>query len=274
MIFPINHPSSRLHPGRKLAAISTNSESQESLFQRRVSTRLPDAVRGQHLAFGCIADDGRYYYCKEDRNGHPARASEWLATRLARAVDLPTVECAVVLDPDTGEEFFGSRQVELVADFFSVRDFLSRPNTDELGGHGAFPGQFLTELRTFDLFVDNPDRGPDNFVLVRDGLLTNLCPIDFASARLIECTTDGFPLETERTIFVGKLHQELHGSHPEFVEKMLEKLAAISVTTVRKILGEMPDLWLTVHQRGKIDEFWSDGRRDQRLKNLRAALSG
>ena len=48
---------------------------------------------------------------------------------------------------------------------------------------------------------------------------------------------------------------------------MLEKLAAISVITIRKILGEMPNSWLTDQQRGKIDGFWSDGRRDQRLKS-------
>lgn len=249
-------------------------EAQPQLFHRRVSTRLPDSVKGQHLAFTCITDDGGFYFCKEDRNGHPARATEWLATRLARHVGIPTAECAVVEDAETGEQFFGSKRVPSIADSFAVSDFLNTPHSNELGGVGLWPGQFLAMLRAFDHFIDNPDRGPHNFVLARDGSQTNLCPIDFASARLFQCTADRFPLESERTIFVGKLHRLIHGHHPESAGEMLNRLAAVPASVVNGFLEEMPESWLTDHHRGALNEFWSDGRRDQRLKNLHAELSG
>ena len=86
----------------------------------------------------------------------------------------------MVLDSETGEEFFGSRLVESMANSFAVGDFLSKSHEDELGGPRPFPGRCT--VWTFDLFArNNADRGPDNFVLIRDGLLTNLCPIDFTS---------------------------------------------------------------------------------------------
>ena len=249
-------------------------EVQSRLFHRRVSTRLLDSVQGQHLAFTCVADDGSYFFCKEDRNGHPARATDWFATRLARHIGIPTADCAIVEDGETGEEFFGSKRVPSMADRFAVADFLGSPHTNELGGVGTWPGQFLAMLRAYDLFIDNPDRGPDNFVLIRDGSQTNLCPIDFASARIFQCTTDGFPLERDRTIFVGNAHKLIHGPHAESAVEMLKRLAAVPAGIVNCFLAEMPEAWLSGHQRGMFNDFWSDGRKDQRLKNLHAALSG
>jgi hypothetical protein len=247
---------------------------QTGLFHRRVSTRLPDAVQGRHLAFTCFTDDGSYFFCKEDRDGHPARATDWFATRLARHLGIPTAECAIIEDSETGEEFFGSRRLPSVADRFAVAEFLARPRNNELGGPGTWPGQFLAMLRAYDLFIDNPDRGPENFVLSRDGSHTNLCPIDYASARLFRCSTDHFPLDHERTIFVGKAHELIHGPHRESAVEMLNRLAGVPAGIINGILGEMPETWLTDQQRGTFSEFWSAGPKDQRLQNLRTVLSG
>jgi hypothetical protein len=235
---------------------------------------MPDAVSGRHLAFGCIADDGNYFFCKMDADGQPARATEWLATRLARHVGLPTADCAIVEDLDEGLDYFGSKLVPSISDKFAVTEFLTKRHQNELGQAANFPGQFLAMLRTFDLFIDNPDRGPDNFVLVRDGLQTNLCPIDFASARLFDCTIDRFPVAGERTNFVGQHYRRIHGDHLESAVEMLDRISAVPAATVVNFLNEMPDTWLNARQLGDIHEFWSDGRREQRLKNLRSALSG
>jgi hypothetical protein len=253
---------------------SAESGVQSRLFHRRVSTRFPNAAQGRHLAFGCIADDGWYFYCKEDRDGLPVRATEWMATRLARLCGIATADCAIIEDPSTGEELFGSRQPDSVADRFTVAAFLSQTHTNELGEVSLWPGQYLARLRALDMFIDNPDRGNDNFVLARDGLQTNLCAIDFGSARLFRCTTDAFPVESERTISVGKLHQQIHGSHLDSAVEMLEQLARIPADIVRSILNELPDSWLSESQRGTFNGFWSDGRKEQRIKNLRSALSG
>jgi len=250
-------------------------EQQQRLFHRRISTRLPDSVVGRHLAFACIADDGGYFFCKVDAGDqHPARAAEWLSSRLARHVGLPTADCAIIEDLVDGTDYFGSKRLPSISDRFAVADFLDQPHRDELGQIGSFPGQFLAMLRAFDLFIDNPDRGHDNFVLTRDGLQTNLCPIDFASARLFDCTTDRFPVAGERTNFVGNFHQRVHGRHLESAVEMLDRIAAVPASTVNNFLNEMPESWLSDQKRGNFYEFWSDDRKEQRLKNLHIALSG
>lgn len=244
------------------------------LFNLRVSTRHPNAVNGQHLAFTCIADDGSFIYCKDDANGHPARASEWVGTRLANHLGIPTAACFIIDDVESGESFFGSRQVPSVGDRFEVADFLGRSHRNELGQAGTFPGQFLAMLHAFDLFLDNPDRAPDNFILQRDGGRTNLIPIDYASARLIRATADTFPVESERTISVGNLHRKLHGSHLESAMEMVERIGAIPASIVDDIFNEMPECWLSDRQRGNFDGFWTDGRKDRRIALLRRALNG
>jgi hypothetical protein len=226
------------------------------------------------LAFGCIADDGAYYYCKIDTDNHPARAADWFGTRFASHLGLPTAQCAIIEDAEDGMEYFGSRLVPSLADRIAVGDFLLRPHNNELGQPGSWPGQFLSMLDALDRFLDNPDRGSDNFVLTRDGPQTNLCPIDLASARLFDCTTDGFPVERERTIFVGKQYRRIHGRHTESAMEMLDRIAAVPAATVLNFLNEMPDTWLNARQRGNFYDFWTDGRKEQRLKNLRSALSG
>jgi hypothetical protein len=253
---------------------SADAEIQARLFHRRVSTRFPDAAVGQHLAFGCIADDGNYFYCKDDLDGRLVRATEWIATRLARQVGIATAECVIIEDMESGRQLFGSKQLPSMADRFAVADYLSRPHPNELGDVGTWPGQYLAMLSAYDLFIDNPDRGHDNFVLARDGLQANLCAIDFGSARLLDCTIDRFPVESEATIFVGRLHQQIHGSHRGSALEMVEKLSRVPAAFVETILGEMPDDWLSETHRGTFNGFWSDGRKEQRLANLRSVLSG
>jgi hypothetical protein len=252
----------------------STEDAQARLFHRHVSTRFPDAVQGRHLAFGCIADDGAYFYCKDDLDGAPARAAEWVCTRLARTLGLPTADCAILLDPENGRELFGSKRLPSIADSFAVANFLSSPHKNELGEPGHFPGQYLARVRAFDMFIDNPDRGSDNFVLVRDGLQTNLCPNDFGSARLFRCTTDAFPVETERTVSVGKLHQLIHGPHLASAMEMLKELERVPATLIQSFLQEMPESWLSESQRGTFSGFWTNGQKEQRIAKLRSALTG
>ena len=248
-------------------------ELEPSLFSRRISTRFPDAVTGRHLAFGCIADDGGYYFCKYDTDGHPARATEWVATKLAAHVGLVTAPCAVI-QGEAGDTYFGSRQVDSPADRVLLENFLATRRANELGQLSGFPGQYLSMLRTFDLFIDNADRGVDNFVLARDGSMTRLVAIDFASARLLDCNVDRFPVELDRTMLVGKFHQQTHGAYPDSAIEMLGRLAAIPASVVEALITEMPDEWMTARSKGEFNDFWSDGRREKRIANLRAALTG
>jgi hypothetical protein len=243
-------------------------------FNLRVSTRHPPSVIGQHVAFTCIADDGSFIYCKHDVNGQPVRASEWFATRLADHLGLPTAACFIIDDPETNESYFGSRQVPSIADRFEVADFLNRVHRNELDQIGSWPGQFLAMLRAYDMFVDNPDRAPDNFILQRNGGRTNLVPIDYASARLLKGTVDTFPVESERTILVGNVHQRLHGTHVESAIELVERIGATPRSVVDGIFSEMPESWLNDRQRGIFDGFWTDGRKDRRIANLRRALNG
>lgn len=251
---------------------SGSSRLEPTLFNRRVSTRYPDAMVGRHLAFGCIADDGTYFYCKQDIDAHPARATEWIATRIADRVGIIVPPCAVL--EDDGRTYFGSQEITSLADQTTLDNFLLNPQRNELLQPSPWPGEYLAMLRAFDRFMDNPDRCPSNFLLANNGFSRNLCAIDFASARLLDCAADRFPVESEATMFVGRLHERIHGVFPEAAREMLGRIASIPASVVEGILGEMPSSWLSERQRGNFDAFWSDGRRRQRIDNLRASIGG
>jgi len=220
-----------------------------------------------------MADDGHYFFCKEDLDGHPVRASEWLATRLAARVGIAAADCAVMTDDD-GETYFASKLVPSMADRVILDQFLMTPRPNELGQPGNWPGEYLAMLRAFDQFVDNPDRGNDNFILSREGARTNLCAIDFGSAHLIRGSIDQFPVESDRTMLVGKLHQRIHGVHINAAMEMLGRIAVIPAAAVETIVTEMPESWLSERQRGNLYDFWSSDRREKRIATLRAALTG
>lgn len=245
---------------------------QRPLFNRRISTLLPGQPNGRHIGFRCIADDGQFYYCKDDQDGLPIRASEWICTGLAEHLGIATAARAII-ENDLGQTFFGSRSPKSLADEAEVSRILSSPAKGELGDPHPWLGQYLARLRAYDLFVDNPDRSVRNFVLDRDGSFQRLCAIDFASARLLKLPVSQFPVASEATICVGNVLQKMHGPHWDSAREMIDRIAAVPWAVVDGILRELPEEWLPQDQRGLLNEYWSGDPFRARIAQLRKTLS-
>ncbi|OYY77406.1 MAG: hypothetical protein B7Y43_11080 [Sphingomonas sp. 28-62-20] len=244
---------------------------QESFLNRRLSTRLPGFPIGKDIEFLCLADDGALYYCKGDKDGQPLRAIEWIFTNLAEHLGLSVADCAVIEDYD-GQTFFGSRSPSSVADQVEVNLYIGSPSRGELGQPLPWLGQYLSRLWAYDLFLDNPDRCLPNFILDTDGQPRRIRAIDFASARLMHFSTDRFPVESEHTVWVGRIVRKTHGPHLESALEMIDRIAAVPLNEIDRIVGQMPADWLSVDQRKGLSGFWSEGRRLNRIERLRALV--
>lgn len=88
-----------LHESAVGGRVPPSMVGQQDLFRPRVGTIFPGGPGGADIAFMCEAHQGGIYFCKEDRAGRPARATDWIGTHLAQVAAIATPECAVVEDP-------------------------------------------------------------------------------------------------------------------------------------------------------------------------------
>ena len=253
--------------GRGEAMVSI---SQTSLFNVRVSTKLPAFPNGQDIAFHCIADDGAVYFCKGDHAGRSIRATEWICTKLADHLGLSVADCAVV--EDDGDTFFGSRSPQSLADRFELDRVLRSAAVDEVGRPATWLGQMLAQIWAFDLFVSNPDRNLQNFILDRDGQVGQIRAIDFASAPLFPFPLGKFPIASTPTVTIGTLVRTIHGSHKPAAFEILDRIGAVPPSAIESIVSKMPTDWLSQDQMGGICEVWSDGRNQKRVSELKALI--
>jgi hypothetical protein len=242
---------------------------QAPLLNRRITTRLCGDPVGKDIDFRCFTADGGPYFCKSDKDLRSIRATEYIATGLARHVGIAVADFAIIEDNDL-QTYFGSRSPESLASDREIERLLNNPAKNEIGQPSAWPGQYLASLTAFDMFIDNPDRCIRNFVLDRSTAPARLCAIDFASARFIDCTVDRFPVESDPTVWVGKFWDTVHGRHVESAVEMLDRLIAVPVSILDQIMRPMPDDWLDPDQREGLRKFWEDGRRLDRISRLRA----
>lgn len=253
------------------AALTTN-DVDPSLIHRRISTIYPSPPPGADIAFWGEAWEGGTFYCKADKDGRPIRATEWLFTSLANQVGIATAPCSVI-ENDDGETFFGSLDLTGTASIFDVRDFLSKRHRGDFGQPSEWPGQHLSGLYAYDMFVGNPDRSIQNFMLRNDGLNRVVLAIDFASARLADLSGYNFPIESDATVHVGRFLRERQGFYVRSAYEMIDLIAGVPAATIERFLREMPVDWLTKEQGEGICEHWSRKKFHARLMALRSGLA-
>lgn len=243
--------------------------SEPMLLPQRASTIHSLKPNGAHITLVCTTREGGTFYCKDDQPGRPIRATEMFATRLAGHLNISTPFCSVI-EREDGSTLFGSLGNESSVDGFVVKDFLSRAQPDGPTGPSTWLRRVLASLYVFDLFIGNPDRSLQNFLIERD--TRRLCAYDFADAQLASLSHQRFPVETSHTISVGKFLRRVHGYEEAYALEMIDRISAVPVEVIRTILSEMPDDWLPMDQRGDLCEVWTN-QRPLRLSALRAGLT-
>ena len=254
-------------------SLPSDMAQQPSLYPLRIGTRYPPLVNGADISFCCEAELGGTYFCKNDKDQRPIRATEWLFTHLARQVDLVTPECAVLEDPVSGETVFGSLNVKGAASPFEAKVFLGTPLKGDFGQPSEWPGRYLSGLYVFDLFVGNIDRSLEDFFILQDGYNRQLCSFDFASAELGVLSSRKFPVATTATIKVGRFLRSRHRFFDRAANEMVDRIAAVPADVIASILKPMPEDWLGKKQREDICELWSEKRFGGRLLALRTGIA-
>ncbi|PKB19189.1 hypothetical protein B0I00_1419 [Novosphingobium kunmingense] len=251
--------------------LSSDFGSQKPMFPARLNTReFPPA--GAHIALAGRADDGEFYFCKDDRSGQPIRLREFVFSSLAQEVGLPTPGFRVIEDDLTGETFFGSRRLPSTASDAAKKRFLRTERRDELGRHVDFPGRWLSQLHIFDMFLDNWDRSIDNIIALEDGSRLRLCPIDFAAAELANAPPDRFPVAETETVTVAKLLRIVHGFFPDSAHQMLTKIGAVPSAVFGSFFEGLPFEWTDQRERDSLCDFWASQRLGYRIDALRSKL--
>lgn len=246
---------------------------QDTLFRPRVSTIYPGMVNGADIAFKCEADRGGTYYCKEDKDGRPVRATEWIGTSIARVIGIMTPDFSVIDSQDTESTYFGSLQLSSPATDFYLAEYLANPRVDETGQPSGWLGAYLAGVYVLDLFLGNWDRSRRNFLLQTEGAAARLCDFDYASSSLAGLSGLEFPIASSSTVQLGSYLRTKHGFTASGANIALDKLESVQTQAVLGILESMPSDWLGAEQKGEIGELWSTGRITARLRALRAGLA-
>jgi hypothetical protein len=260
---------------RTLGSIPSKLDSQLSLLPTRISTIYPSQPIGKHIRFHCSGDDGQTYHCKSDVDSRPIRATEWISQSLAHHLGIAVPNFRIMEDRD-GETYFGSQEHIKTASLFKLQDLLTRKTlVNELGGPSgplSWLGPRLSGLYALDMFLNNNDRNPRNFVLLEDAVPNILCAIDFADARLEDITSDRFPVATSNTVCNGKFFESVHGFSVDSALEMIDRIGAIPVSTIDGIIGKMPNDWMLDGQKHQFREAWFGSRLEPRLSALRAGI--
>lgn len=236
------------------------------LIPHRLSAKFPP-LNGADTAFFCTTAEG-IFFCKEDKDGRPIRATEMLITRLAGHVGILTPHCAVIEDDD-GETYFGSLSPNSPAGEFEVQAFLMRREADEIGQPRPWLGRYLSGLYAFDLFISNPDRSIRNFLM--DQRDRRLAAYDFASVDLKNLVDHRIIIEGSVTHSVGKQLRQIHGFDLEAALEMVKRLEAIPVKAIRTFLSDLPRGWIKESEGERLCGNWGT-EAGARLAALSAGL--
>lgn len=216
-----------------------------------------------------IGDDGTVYYLKRLQDGHPlVLASEWIATRLAHAINLPTCPCFAAYLPDSEELVFASQQAQDIA---SEAQWLS---TLAQEGMLAKLAPALSQWYAFDLFTHNLDRHLGNYLFRNSPLGMALIGIDFGMALLAEGWPDT-PPPIHPNSHTRRVQRQLHSRQPYPIpdaDDLLIRLGNVPDAWLGDELQGVPDAWMGGTLRANLVQWWEQSR-PQRLDLLRRNLA-
>lgn len=216
-----------------------------------------------------IGDDGKVYYLKRMQDGHPLMlASEWLATRLAHTIKLPTCPCFAAYLPGSNELVFASQQAQDVASEALWLTTLARE------GVLAKLSSAFSQWYAFDLFTHNLDRHIGNYLFHSSPLGMALIGIDFGMALLAEGWPD-IPPPVHPNSNTRKTQRLLHSRQPYPIldaNDLLIRLGNVPTGWLSDELQSIPDAWMGDILRGNLVQWWEQSR-PQRLDLLRRSLA-
>lgn len=245
------------------------SMNQLELLYRRVLWTYPGAAPSFRHPIRARVDDGLDYVLKDDTQGAPVRAREWICHSLADVAGLPVAESRPILT-GAGRVVFGSCVILNGGPGGTAYNLLA--GTFQL----AEAQQVLSSVYAIDLFLGNDDRHMDNFLVEIDKSGANrIRIIDFSeAAALIEPNRrKNVPSVSCNTVQVGRRLRKLYGFSSDAARLALSRLSALSAEKLWGVLDGMPADWLPPDVRKEIRSWWSSAARTSHIEFILKGLT-
>jgi hypothetical protein len=208
------------------------------------------------------------YVIKTVRKHKGIPASEWLCHHVADACGISTPQFAIVQLSD-GRLGFGSQW-----DSSSVSDHGTRQKIlTEIPGVTGLAAKF-SAIYVLDLFVHNDDQHEGNYFFVKTRGGHGVKAYDFSRAMLYH----GWPmaaLPLPRACNTMRCFSALRVGYPfdaTAVRETIRRLRGVTPNQVRSWMQEMPDEWLSDHDRVRVYNWWAD-EADNRIKFIENGLA-
>jgi hypothetical protein len=258
-------------PPTLIAAPSAIAQ-QGHLFYRKALIEYPPSSSTADSLGEVEADDYHRYYIKGDAHGRSVRASEWICTHIAEEVRVGA-PAPMVVELASGGLVFGSRRIAGSADITITAAYLTSQTVSNLSPASTGLGPILSGIYALDLFLHNDDRHLGNYLSVDDNGVRRLYAFDFSRALFWAWPWSGFPPKGCNTRICGEVLRALHGFDTVAATAIIDRIAALPLSTVEGFMNRMPSDWLTEQKRSDFSIWWENGARQQRLDALRAGIS-
>lgn len=255
-----------------LASIpSAANPTSPELFPRRSLAEFPKSKNTADYVGEAEADDGHRYYMKEDKDGKPVRASEWLGTFLAETVGI-AAPAGKMIKRLNGEIVFGSRRVIGVADEVETRNILHTPSLIEASQSALGIKATLSQIYALDLFIFNDDRHFGNYLSIDDAGVRRFFAYDFSRAVFWQWPWQGVPAPGCHTRTHGQLIRRLHGFDIVAAKNVLDHLESISAALVEAEMRRLPAEWISAPLKEEFSTWWRSSARMERAKEIKAGV--
>jgi hypothetical protein len=243
------------------------------MFIRRTLVEYPKQKHTADALGEVEADDGHRYYVKDDSNGVPTRASEWICSQMAEAVGIAT-PAAMPIALQSGRSVFGSRRIAGVADDALTAAHLTQSTIGNVASISSIGLKtVLSSIYAFDMFFYNDDRHLGNYLSVDDNGTRRLYTFDFSRALFWRWPWSGYPPTGCNTRQFGTLLRQLHGFDQTVAIGTLDRIAGLSPDLAARVIGEMPDGWLSAELTAQFSTWWAAAHRASRVSGLKQGLS-
>lgn len=243
------------------------------MFARKAVVEYPPRGDSADSSGEVEAEDRHRYYIKDDSNGRPVRASEWVSTLMSEAVIISAPSQSVI-ELSNGKLVFGSRRVANVSDRVATDSYLISPtisNADPASTTGL--KKILSSIYTFDMFINNVDRHFGNYLSVDDNGIRRLYAFDYSRALFWNWPWSDFPAINEHTRVYGSILRNLHGFDEKSSADIINRIEGLTQDTIKGFVNSMPTDWISSAPTAQFIKWWGSRAWKTRLVDLRKGIS-
>lgn len=219
--------------------------------------------------------NGKDYAIKKISDGNGMiPITEFFCYELARKVNIATPEFDILLLPEN-ELAFGSVWEGGVHKISNINTFVDLLNDGAINGIELKAiDKFFGKVYAFDLFINNEDRHPGNYLFRQS--YNNYIALAFDYSRAwLEIDFRGVQALDKKCntqLFINLIDKNKKFNRKQSEETLIA-LGEIGSSTVAQILSEAPNEWISTQQRDEVIKWWGSEEFKDRLQILKAEIN-